>query len=102
MKYIVKIDNDSWLCDHVLGDPGRTFVRMNATEYESYEEAKEAVKRAENASPLKERNYEIIKEAAAFEKLHTVGNIVFYLDENGVKRMATKERFKEILKEQKQ
>ena len=36
----------------------------------------------------------------SFEKLKTIGNIVFYLDENGIKRMATKERFKEILKEQ--
>lgn len=34
-----------------------------------------------------------------FKKIKTIGNIVFYFDENGVKRMATKERFKEIQKE---
>ena len=34
-----------------------------------------------------------------FKKIKTIGSIVFYFDEKGVKRMATKERFKEIQKE---
>ena len=34
-----------------------------------------------------------------FKKIKTIGSIVFYFDENGIKRMATKERFKEIQKE---
>lgn len=39
------------------------------------------------------------RQRQTFKKIKTIGSIVFYFDENGVKRMATKERFKEIQKE---
>ena len=44
--------------------------------------------------------HKVSTEKHPFKKIKTIGSIVFYFDENGIKRMATKERFKEILKEQ--
>ena len=43
--------------------------------------------------------HKVSTEKHPFKKIKTIGNIVFYFDENGVKRVATKERFKEIQKE---
>lgn len=43
--------------------------------------------------------HKVSTEKHPFKKIKTIWSIVFYFDENRVKRMATKERFKEIQKE---